>query len=194
MLHGYFARTYYAAAEPNMTYLIFDTETTGLVLHPLAKDELQPRIIEWGGMLVDEKGDELDELDVLINPGIPLPEKITKITGLADADLEHEPPFAALAPLLFNMFSRADAMIAHNLPFDTGMMTLDLRRAGLLEGWPWPKIKICTVQEHAEEWGRRPKLTELYEHYLGKKLEQSHRALDDVRALKEICLKAGVLK
>lgn len=177
-----------------MIHLIFDTETTGLILHPRAKDELQPRIIEWGGLLVDESGNELEELDVLINPGCPLPARITQITGITDADLEGKPTFAAYRAMLHGMFKRADVLIAHNLPFDVGMMTLDLRRINALENWPWPKVKICTVQEHAEEWGRRPKMTELYEHYTGHPLAQTHRALDDVRALKEICMAAKVLR
>lgn len=177
-----------------MTFLIFDTETTGLILHPRAKDELQPHIIEWGGLLVDERGSELDELNVLINPGVKLDAKITKITGITDDDLDGLPIFAAFVPQIRAMFERADAMVAHNLPFDYGMMKLELARLGALEAWPWPRRMICTVQEHTEEWGRRPKLTELYEHYTGRPLAQSHRALDDVRALKEVCMAAGVLK
>jgi DNA polymerase III epsilon subunit-like protein len=177
-----------------MIHLIFDTETTGLVLHPSAKDEMQPHIIEWGGLLVDGHGNELGELNVLINPGIPLPERITKITGIKDEDLIGQPLFAEVMGQIREMFSRAEVLIAHNLPFDSNMMKLELARVGLLADWPWPRTNVCTVQEHAEEWGRRPKLTELYEMYMGKKFEQSHRAIDDVRALKEICVAAGVLR
>jgi DNA polymerase-3 subunit epsilon len=177
-----------------MTYLIFDTETTGLLLHPSAKLELQPQIIEWGGMLVNEKGEELAHLDILINPGRALPSEIIKITGITDEDLALKPPFAVASPAIRDMFQRADALIAHNLPFDTGMMRNELARCDILEEWPWPPVNICTVQEHAEEWGYRPKMTELYQHYMGKPLAQTHRALDDVRALKEICIAAGILQ
>ena len=177
-----------------MISLIFDTETTGLILHPAAKDELQPRIIEWGGLLVESDGTEVGELNILIHPGCRLPPEITKITGITEDDLRGQPKFSEVVPLLRDMFAKAGAMIAHNLPFDRGMMELDLRRAGQLAQWPWPKIGICTVQEHAEEWGRRPKLTELYEYYMGRPLAQTHRAIDDVRALKEVCLRAGVLR
>lgn len=177
-----------------MTHLIFDTETTGLVLHPRAKDGQQPRIIEWGGLLVDKEGKELGELNVLINPGMPLPAVITKITGITDNDLVGQPSFPEVAPRIREMFEKADMLVAHNLPFDKSMMELDLRRAGLLEGWPWPKHLMCTVQEHVEAWGHRPKLIELYEFYFGKPLAQTHRAIDDVRALKEVCVAAGVLR
>lgn len=177
-----------------MLHLIFDTETTGLILHPAAKDELQPHIIEWGGLLVDEHGTELKELNVLINPGIPIPEEITKITGITQYDIDEQPTFRGVVDAIREMFAAADVLIAHNLPFDYRMMELDLARCGLLAGWPWPRIQLCTVQEHAEEWGRRPKLKELYEHYTGHPLAQTHRAIDDVRALKEVCIAAGVLR
>lgn len=177
-----------------MTYLIFDTETTGLILHRQAKDELQPRIIEWGGLLVGPGGEELEEFNTLIDPRVPIPEKITKITGITAEDVAGQPTFSMVIPALSALFSRADVLVAHNLPFDRRMMELELHRAGTLDKWPWPKHMLCTVQEHAEEWGHRPKLVELYEFYMGQKLAQSHRAIDDVRALKEICMKAGILR
>lgn len=176
-----------------MTTLIFDTETTGLIKHPRAKDAIQPRIIEWAGALVDEKGKITDELDVLINPDYPLPEKIISITGITDNMLIGQPKIRDVMKMIRPYFASADAMIAHNLPFDKGMMCLELARLEIRK-WPWPEIQICTVQEHAEEFGKFPKLTELYEHYLGKPLAQTHRAMDDVYALICICIKARLLK
>lgn len=177
-----------------MKNLIFDTETTGLIKHPSAKDSVQPQIIEWGGALVDETGEVLREINLLINPGKPLPDKITKITGITEDDLEGRPKFAEVVEEIRGMFAEADSVIAHNLPFDSGMMKLELNRLGLNDEWPWPKIQICTVQEHFPMWGYRPKLVQLYQHYMGAKLDQTHRALDDVMALVEICKKAGVLR
>jgi DNA polymerase III epsilon subunit-like protein len=176
-----------------MTALIFDTETTGLVKHPKAKDSVQPQIIEWGGVLVNEDGDIIAEYNTLINPGIKLPEKITKITGITDDDLIDAPIFKDVAEKIRGFFEKADHVIAHNLSFDMDMMKLEIERLGIKD-WPWPQYNTCTVQEHAEEWGRRPKLTELYKHYMGEPLAQTHRALDDVKALLEICIKAGVLR
>ena len=175
-----------------MIALIFDTETTGLPKHPNAKDTVQPRIIEWGGVLADQDGHILDQLDILINPGQKLEAIITKITGLTDEDLAGEPGFKTRAPDIRALFAQADVLVAHNLPFDHGLMGMELKRAGIVD-WPWPRRMICTVQEHAEEWGYRPKLLELYEHYMGKPLSQKHRALDDVLALVEVCNASGVL-
>jgi len=175
-----------------MLALIFDTETTGLPLHPEAKIELQPHIIEWGGVLVD--GEKLiEEYHTLINPGEPIPPVVTKINGITDAMVKGEKSFRVVADDLRPLFQRADALIAHNLPFDSSLMRFELQRAHQLTDWPWPRQLICTVQEHVPIFGRRPRLLELYEYYMGHPLEQTHRALDDVNALWEICLKAGIL-
>lgn len=158
----------------------------------MAKDEVQPRIIEWAGVLADSEGNVVDELTMLINPEQPLEPIITKITGLTDEALADQPTFAQCAARLRSFFERATNLIAHNLPFDRTMMELELKRHNITD-WPWPATMTCTVQEHAEEFGRRPKLTELYEHYTGDKLDQSHRALDDVEALLTVAEHAGVL-
>ncbi len=173
--------------------LIFDTETTGLIHHPSTKDELQPQIIEFGAVLVTRpKGDVNEELNLLINPGKPIPEIITNITGITDADVAPCGRFADVVKEIRGMFAKADLLIAHNMPFDAGMMELELARLGIND-WPWPKYRMCTVQEHTEEWGRRPKLTELYAHYTGRPLDQTHRAIEDVMALRRVCILGGLL-
>lgn len=175
-----------------MKFLVFDTETTGIPKHPNAKDAIQPRMIEFAGVIVDEKGKWLDEYVQLFDPKVKLESVITKITGLTDHDLRGEPSFADCIGPLENLFRDADALVAHNLPFDSTMMELELKRCGYLDAWPWPKVNICTVQEHFEEYGKRPRLIELYEDTFGKPLDQTHRALDDVEALVDVCVERGV--
>lgn len=174
-----------------MINLIWDTETTGLAKHPLARDGVQPHIIEWAGILVDENGDKLDEFVQMINPGIEIEAIITEITGITNDMLKDKPSFKEVCEPILTFMKRADQIIAHNLPFDWTMLTLELDRIRV----PHPTFKytLCTVQEHVAEYGYRPKLTILYERYMGKPLNQTHRALDDVEALAEICKEAGVL-
>lgn len=172
--------------------LIFDTETTGIPKHPDAKMKVQPRIIEIAGVLVDEKGSVEEEFEFMIDPGVKLEEIITKITGLTDGDMEGKPTFQKIFPDLQAKFAKAETVIAHNLPFDYTMVELDCNRGNL--EFVWPKGKVCTVQEHYEEFGRRVSLKELYEFYTLKPLQQTHRALDDVFALLEVCKQSGTLE
>lgn len=167
--------------------LLFDTETTGLTMHPDAALALQPHCIEFGAILISgETGEAIEEWNWLINPGVPLPADIPRITGITDDMLLGEPRFAEFADRIRDIFARAGTVIAHNLPFDKSIMRYELLRLDAWPSFPWPAREICTVGLYASQWGRNPKMTELYEAVLGHPLAQTHRALDDVRALLEI--------
>lgn len=169
--------------------LLFDTETTGLTLHPDAEVRKQPRCIEFGAVLMNSKtGMVEEEISILINPGIPLESIITKITGLTDADLADAPSFAEVLPQLRRVFAAARCVVAHNLPFDKQIIRGELARIPCLD-FPWPAQGICTVGLYKDAWGRNPKLTELYAHVMGVPLAQTHRALGDVQAMVEIFTK-----
>jgi len=176
-----------------MKALVFDFETTGLTLHPNAKPHLQPRAIEYAGVLIDAAGVEHGELNFLCQPGQEISAEITKITGITNEDLATATPFANWLPRLRGQFIRADILIAHNLPFDHAILAHELALAGASEGWPWPRINLCTAQTYEPLWGRRPRLIDLHEAVLGEKYDQTHRALDDVRALAKIVVQEKLL-
>ena len=164
--------------------LVFDTETTGLTLHPDAPLAKQPKIIELGAALVDRNGQVVETLSQLVHPRESVTDEITKITGITNEMLADAPNFEECLPQLRHIFGQAFAVFAHNLPFDKAMLRNDLARAQVLD-FPWPRQEYCTVGLHKEQWGRNPKLTELYEFAMGRPLPQTHRALDDVQALVE---------
>lgn len=167
--------------------LIYDTETTGLLKPGIADLSSQPKIIEFALVELDDDYNEVGAWSWLINPGEPITEEITKITGLTDNDLVGKPSFIQVLPEIEDVFLGAHRLMAHNLPFDMGMLTNELKRVGREYAFPYPPNQLCTVQLASELiFGRRARMTELYEKTLGKKLEQTHRALDDVRALVEI--------
>lgn len=165
--------------------MVLDCETTGLLLHPAAELHKQPQVIEFAcSLLSRETGEVVESRSMLINPGRPLPPEIVKITGLTDADLEGQPFFQERLAEIEELFRRSTVMLAHNLPFDEGMLLNELRRVGCKE-FPWPR-GLCSIGLYAQEWGRNMRMVELYQALLGKPLEQTHRAADDVAALVEI--------
>lgn len=180
-------------------WCVLDVETTGLLKPSAGALETQPRIIELA--LVEltcwKAGDlfeQTDEKSWLINPGIPLTEEITKITGLTDADLKSAPPFERVLPEIVEAVLGAIGLAAHNLPFDHGMLVAELRRCGREHAFPYPPEQFCSVAAYHHLKGRNLKLTELYEHVMGKSLAQTHRALDDARALTELLLRDEALR
>lgn len=169
--------------------IAFDTETTGLVLHPSAKLSLQPRIIELGAVLFSlETGETDEEISILINPEIEITDEITGITGISNDDVRDAPTLRSVMPSIVRAFGSAAAVVAHNLPFDRAMIRNELARLGMTE-FPWPGREFCTIELYRPEWGREMKLVELYAAALGCELAQTHRALDDVRALMEVIRK-----
>lgn len=165
--------------------VVFDTETTGLPLHPDAPLEKQPKIIELGAALLDSEGNVVETFQQLLHPDEEITAEITKITGITNEQLSDQPKFAEALPQLREFFGRAFAVFAHNLPFDKKLLMYDLKRVSC-EDFPWPETEYCTIGLHRSIWGRNMKMTELYEHALNKPLPQTHRALDDVMALVEI--------
>lgn len=86
-------------------WVVFDTETTGL------RPE-EDRIIEFSGRLVEE-GRVLDTFTTLINPKCELPPHITRITGIAQADLKNARIFRAVARKIL-AFIGGVPVVAHN--------------------------------------------------------------------------------
>jgi DNA polymerase III subunit epsilon len=162
---------------------VIDTETTGLTLHPAAPLDQQPRLVEVALAQVSRSnGKLLSRNEWLINPGIPIPPEATKVHKLTDADVADAPTFAQAWPLLAKQFAKCDKLIAHNAPFDESMLRLELQRANIKWAMPFE----CTIGLFREQFGYDMKLVQLYEHVMGKKLSQIHRAGSDVDALVEI--------
>lgn len=174
-----------------MISLVFDTETTGLTMPSVIETHKQPHIIEFGLMRVED-GKIISEHSWTLNPECQIEEIITKITGLTNDDLKDKPLFRQVLGEIEEAFAGADMLVAHNAPFDVALLEYELQRCART-GFPWPPVIMCTVQEFSHLFGHRPKLTDLYEKIMGKPLAQTHRALDDVRALAEILIKEGVI-
>lgn len=167
----------------------FDWETTGLTLHPDAPLRKQPFSIEFGGALLSLRtGKVVDTMNVVINPGFEVEPIITKITGHTNEFLAAHRPFIAEWPEIRKFFDRATAMFAHNLPFDKMILSLELMRNGVTD-FEFPARPTCTVGLYREQYGRNPKLSELYEDKTGKPANQKHQALADVMLMVEIVQK-----
>src|SRR5262245_45315250 len=90
-------------------FTIVDVETTG-------GSPWHNRVIEIGAIRV-EHGEVVEKFQTLLDPGVSLPEFITKLTGISDADLVGKPSFLDIAEDLFPLFENS-VFVAHNSGFD----------------------------------------------------------------------------
>lgn len=167
-------------------YVFVDTETTGLVKPEGTKLELQPRMTEIAAIVLDEDLEITQEYNQLINPGIPLPEIITKITGITDAMLKDQPTFGEIFADIVPMFHGKKYLVAHNASFDQSIIYFDVLRAGKQFNFPWPPETYCTVEQSLFIKGYRLKLGEIYKLATGKEIKGAHRAINDTRATVEV--------
>ena len=136
-----------------------DFETTGLS----AKDD---RIIELGAVLWEwETSTPLLLVSGLVNPERPIPEEITKITGITDevVILYGTPEKMAIERLQI-MMGEADYCMAHNAAFDKGFYEETVERLGIRDiDRHWldtmqdikfpPEIKTRNLQHLAADHG-----------------------------------------
>ena len=142
-----------------------DLETTGL-------DPLRDAIIEIGA--VKFRGDEvLDTFATLINPGRPIPPKITDLTGISNRDVGNAPSLFEVLPRL-SSFVRDLPILAHNVNFDLSF----LQKQRLF----YDNLGIDTFElagmliPHAERYNLGSLAREV-----GITLPATHRALDDAK-------------
>jgi len=145
---------------------------------------LQPKVIEIGAIKAHENG-HVEEWSELIDPEQEISAEITKITGIKPEQLKGKRKFIEILPELAEFFIGSQTLVAHNLAFDRDVLYYELLRHGWERRFPFPPNQVCTVDSTMHIKGRRLKLVELYEITQGKKLDQTHRALDDVKALYE---------
>ncbi len=99
-----------------------DTETTGL-------DPLSDRIIDVGAVRLDDALRVTDRFTTLVDPGVPIPLFVTRLTGIGDADVAGAPGIAeALARL--RAFAGDAILVAHNAAFDREHLAAAARRTG----------------------------------------------------------------
>lgn len=158
--------------------LIFlDIETTGL---NITKD----RIIEI--CLVKQSPDgSVEDKTWRINPGMPILQKITELTGISDADVANAPQFAELANTLLNFIGNADLSGYNAAKFDIPLLMEEFDRAKV--DFDINGRKIIDVQQIYHMMERR-NLAAAYQFYCNKELTNAHSALADVEATREVFL------
>ncbi|NTV90384.1 MAG: PHP domain-containing protein, partial [Clostridiales bacterium] len=148
-------------------FVVFDIETTGL-----SSDK--DRITEIGAVKV-RNGQLCERFATFVNPCIPIPDFIVRLTGITDAMVK-DAPLIEEALEAFLQFAGNSPVVAHNASFDTGFISFNARKTGktfnnaVVDTLQLSRLLLTSISKH--------KLNLVAKH-LDIKLENHHRAVND---------------
>jgi predicted DnaQ family exonuclease/DinG family helicase len=157
-------------------FVALDVETTGL-------DAKKDRIIELGAVKY-RNGREVDCYSSFVDPGCPVPEYISKITGIYDDDLEEAPLFGEILDQV-EEFIGTFPICGHKVDFDISFLNAERGRSGRGEV---SNSSIDTLQlSRIVHPGLRSYRLYSVCKERGYIIESAHRALDDAKAAGFLC-------
>ncbi len=166
----------------NLNYVVFDTETTGLL--PQQGDE----IVQIAAVrIVNGRRVEGEVFDTLVNPRRPIPLSSTEVHGITEA-MVAEAPFIEDVAARFHKFAEGAVLIAHNAPFDMEF----LRRLEPKLGLAFDNPVLDTVLLSAVVYGQSEVHSlDALTHRLGITIpeEARHTAIGDTLATADAFLK-----
>jgi DNA polymerase-3 subunit epsilon len=134
------------------------------------------------GIIRVENGVVVQTINQLVQPNVPIPYFITKLTGITNEMVWDQPQFETLAPELETVFKDA-IFIAHNVNFDYRFFKEEFKRIGIT----FNTDRMCTVKLsrrlHPEQRGHS--LDRIIER-MGITVTNRHRGYDDAEVLWKI--------
>lgn len=118
----------------NTTFVVTDTETTGL-------SPVTSNLIEIAAVKV-RNGEVIDSWQQLINPERSIPQRISQMTGITTAMVFDQPTAGEVLPGFLD-FLEDGVLVAHNLTFDERFIQAELIRNGFS---PVKNPTLCTLR------------------------------------------------
>ncbi len=159
------------------TYVVFDIETTGF-------SPVNNKIIEIGAVKV-VNGEIADRFSSFVNPQVPIPFNIEKLTGIRDDMVIEADVIEEVLPRFLEFVGDA-VLVAHNASFDMSFIIENAKRMDI----PTDFTYVDTVALARVLLTGQAKYTlDAVAKTLGISLENHHRAVDDAEATAEIYVK-----
>jgi len=159
------------------TFVVFDIETTGF-----SSDK--NKIIEIGAVKVKD-GEIIDRFSTFINPQVPIPFRIIKLTSITDDMVKDAETIDKVLPE-FMKFCEGCVLVAHNAVFDTGFIAANCKRLGL--EYDFTSVDTMGISRAMFPDAKKHTLDALCKR-IGVVLGNHHRAVDDAEATAGIFIK-----
>jgi len=104
--------------------VFFDIESTGL-------NVIRDRIVQIALIKYPKSGGDPVEMEMLINPGIPISEEAMAVHGITPDMLRNKPGFAQVGQQIFNFIGDADLAGYNSDRFDVPMLMEEFARIGI---------------------------------------------------------------
>ncbi len=154
----------------SLTYVVFDTETTGLA--PSQGD----RIVSVAGVrIVNGRILSGESFNRIVNPGRPIPAESIRFHGITDEMVKDKPPAEVVLPQ-FRTYVADAVLVAHNAAFDLKFMRMRERQMGISFDNPVLDTMILSDFLDGPEAGHT--LDDICERY-GIEITNRHTALGD---------------
>lgn len=159
----------------NKPIVFFDIESTGL-------DVKNDRIVSIAFVKYEGKN-KIAELDLLLNPQIPIPLEASEVHGIYDADVLDKPYFKDIANQMLDFIEGCDIAGFNILNYDCKMFYNEFSRVGM--SWNYHNHNIIDVGNIYKIKEART-LSAASRFYLGKELEGAHGAMPDTICTAEV--------
>jgi len=176
-----------------MTYLIFDTETTGKPRDysaPVSDSENWPRLVQIAWLQYDSSGKQTGSHEYIIKPqGFIIPDEVVRIHGISTKRATKEGlPLGTVLNEFSEAVKQSMVLVAHNMEFDEKIVRSEFFRENIPDNLVQIK-KICTMRSSTDfcrlpgyygyKW---PTLSDLYAKLFSTDFEGAHNAVADVAA------------
>jgi DNA polymerase III epsilon subunit family exonuclease len=158
-----------------LPFVVLDLETTGF-------EPVSAGITEIA--MISIRNGEEEIFEQLVNPNMPIPKQIVKITGITDEMVKDQPLIEEVIPIVDQILQDC-IFVSHNVPFDWGFLDYATRK---YLNKPLTMPSMCTLKLSRRFLNLSSnKLGAVAKHF-NVNLENAHRAMNDTVAVKEILM------